>query len=634
MSESRVTGYSVAGVVVAVGSDVDGVQVGDAVAAAGAGYAHHAEYVDVPANLVMPMPAGLGFREASTVTLGGIALHAVRRADFRLGELAVVFGGGILGLLAVQLLRCGGVRVAVVDLDDGRLKLATALGAERVINARATDPVEEVKNWSGGKGADGVLFSASTSSSEPLSQAFKMCRKKGRVILVGVCGMQINRDDMYVNEVDLKISTSYGPGRYDKNYEEKGHDYPYAYVRWTEKRNMTEYLRLLCSGDIQLEEMINATYAIADAEQAFLAIQESDARPLMVLLDYGEPLVDEDRRPAKTCIELPGKRVCQRKQINVALVGAGNFARNMHLPILLKLKDKFCLRTVMNRTGTTAKDVATQFGAERVVTAYHEVLDDPDVDLVLICTRHDSHADLVLQALQSGKHVFVEKPLAVTHEQLQRVEDFYQAQTGNCPLLFVGFNRRFSPFLQEVQKVVARRVSPMSLHYRFNAGFFPAEHWVHDDGGRIVGEACHAIDVCSFLVGCRIASIGVEGIHPVQGQYSRRDNKCMVLAYEDGSMAIVEYLSLGHPALGKERIELHYDGKSVCIDDFKQMKGYGVPLTRQLTNIDKGHYQEWLHLHQSISSDTPEWPITLDCLLETTSVAIAAATERGVLDQV
>ncbi|MCP4551285.1 MAG: Gfo/Idh/MocA family oxidoreductase, partial [Bacteroidetes bacterium] len=456
------TGYSISGIVIAVGKGVEGYSSGDKVAAAGAGIANHAEYVDVPVNLVMKMPDKLGFKEASTVTLGGIAMQGIRRADLRFGEYGVVIGAGILGLLSIQMLKNSGVRAIAVDIDEQRLKLANELGAELTINPTKEDQVKLVTNYTGGYGADAVIFTAATSSSAPLSAAFKSCKKKGKVILVGVSGMEINRGDIYAKELDFIISTSYGPGRYDSNYEEKGMDYPYSYVRWTENRNMTEYLRMLSSGQINVEKLIHSVYGIEKVTEAFEQLDTVVPKPLMIILDYGEfqkvKLEELVNHPRKLILS---KTPVSKEKINVALVGAGSFATSMHLPNINQLSDKFKLHAIVNRGGQKATALGTQFNAKYSSTNIEDVLSDPEVDLVMITTRHDSHGPIVLKSLSAGKNVFVEKPLAVNHEEVDAIKDFYNSDAENKPLLMVGFNRRFSKYAQEIKKHTSKRINPL-----------------------------------------------------------------------------------------------------------------------------------------------------------------------------
>ena len=614
------TGYSISGVVIAIGEGVSGFEVGDSVAAAGAGLANHAEYVDVPQNLVMKTPKDMSFEYASTVTLGGIAMQGVRRADLKLGELCVVVGAGILGLLAVQMLRLSGVRVAVSDFDDRRLEIAKEYGAELVINPSKDDLLDTVNSWSGGFGADVVLFTAATNSSEPLSQSFQMCKKKGKVILVGVVGMQIKREDMYAKELDFLISTSYGAGRYDKNYEEKGLDYPYSYVRWTENRNMTEYLRLVHTGAIKLDKLIDSKYNIEQVTEAFESLQVSGAKPLMVLLDYGKVelgniknYLNHDRK-----VVLNSNPV-KKEIINIALVGAGGFATGMHLPNIEKLSSKYKLYAVVNRTGHKAKTVAEQYGASYTTTNYEDILKDENVDLVLIATRHDSHASLVLQALKAGKHVFVEKPLAINQAEIEQIKEFYSSDIANKPMLFTGFNRRFSKYAVEIRKHTDKRVNPMMIRYRMNAGFIPLDHWVHEDGGRIIGEACHIVDLMTSFTNSKIESISVESLTPKTEKYSSSDNKSITLKYADGSVACIDYFANGSKELAKEYMEVHFDGKTIVLDDYKTLKGYGVKIAEIKDELSqKGQYEELEVLYEVLKGNKKEWAIELWDMIQTT----------------
>lgn len=621
LDSSTVTGYSISGIVIAVGEGVEDFAVGDKVAAAGAGLANHAEYVDVPQNLVIKMPDSLDFKYASTVTLGGIAMQGVRRADLKMGEFAVVTGAGILGLLAVQMLRKSGVRVIATDLDNRRLNIAKELGAEVVINPNNEDAVAFVNNYTGGHGADTVLFTAATGSSKPLSDAFQMTRKKGQVVLVGVVGMEINREDIYPKELDFKISTSYGPGRYDKMYEEKGIDYPYAYVRWTEKRNMTEYLRLLSANDINVDKIINKTYDIQQVTEAFESLTSSK-KPLMVILDYGMPkLEDIDKyvnHPRKVMVN---NNPVNKDIINVALVGAGGFAIGMHVPNMQNMPSKYNLYAIVNRTGHKAKMAAEQYKANYVTTDYQEVLDDENVDLVMIATRHDSHAELTLKALKAGKHVFVEKPLATTQEQLDQIVEFYNSDQKNKPVLFTGFNRRFSSYASEIKKHTDNRVNPLLIRYRMNAGFIPLDHWVHEDGGRMIGEACHIIDLTSAIIDSSIVSVSCESITPNNGNYSSDDNKAIILKYKDGSVACIEYFAVGSKDLSKEFMEVHYDGKSIVLDDYKSLKGYGIKIKGiETKGSQKGQKEELIALYNTLKGADNKWPISLECMVETTKV--------------
>ncbi|MCA1902302.1 MAG: bi-domain-containing oxidoreductase [Candidatus Hydrogenedens sp.] len=612
-------GYSVSGIVIAVGEGINRFQPGDKVSAAGVGYAHHAEFVTVPENLVVKVPEEVSFEEASTVALGGIAIQSIRRANLQLGEFGVVFGAGILGLLTTQMLIASGIRTAVIDIDPHRLNIAKELGAELVINSNDENHVDKVINWSDGYGADAVIFTASTQQNEPLSQCFRMTRKKGKVVLVGVSGSEIKREDIYSKELDFLISTSYGPGRYDTQYEEKGVDYPYAYVRWTENRNMKEYLRLIHSKHIKLDRLIEKTYPIEQIADAFDCLSSQIPRPLIVLLQYGLPeekplLPDISQQIIHVNTSYTPKSV-----INVAIIGTGGFATNMHLPNLAKLKDKYSIYATMDRSAQQAKFVAEQYQAKYTTTNLDEILSDKQVDLVLITTRHDSHAEYCLKALQAGKHVFVEKPLAISQEELDKIKDFYLQGSGPKPVLLVGFNRRFSKYLTEIKKHTDKRINPLLIHYRMNAGLLPPDHWVFETGGRIIGEACHIIDTISFLTKSPIESISVESITPTTDRYSPVDNKIVILKYKDGSIACFEYFSVGSTEFGKEYMEVHFDGKTLVMDDYKSLKGYGQKINEiQTRTSQKGHFEELLALHDSITGKNPNWPIPLPELLQTT----------------
>ena len=620
LEKGKPTGYSLSGVVIGIGKDVDGFKIGDQVAAAGGGLANHAEYVDVPTNLIVKIPTKLDYLNASTVALGAIAMHGVRRANLQFGEFGVVIGTGILGLLTQQILIFAGVRVAVVDIDNNRLQIAKDLGAEIILNPQTDDPVSNIISWSNGQGTDAVIFTASTPSSAPLSQSFQMCKKKGRVILVGVSGMEINRSDIYSKELDLMVSTSYGPGRYDRNYEEKNLEYPYAYVRWTEKRNMAEYLRLLKKGVIQLDPLISNTYPVDRVMEAFSALRSSEQKPLMIILDYGQPDPDKYKDYARHQRKVYTIHKSSAKAtIKVALVGAGNFANSMHLPNLQKLKNKYSIHAICDENGYKSKYAAERYQAQYATSNYDELLQDKDIDLIMLCTRHDSHTELTLKGLESGKHVFVEKPLATNQSALDKITSFYSKSDNIKPVLMVGFNRRFSPYAQEIIKHTYKRINPLFIHYRINAGFIPLDHWVHENGGRIVGEACHIIDLMTYFTGSRIVTINFESLSPKTGSVSASDNKSIVLKYTDGSLATIEYLAVGNKNFAKEYMEVHFDEKTLVLNDYKSLKGYGLKLDEMPSNkSEKGHFEELKALSESLTGKNSNWPIELWDLVQTT----------------
>lgn len=624
---AKPTGYSLSGIVLAVGEGITDIKPGDRVAAAGAGIANHAEFVDVPRNLVMRMPDGLDYKSASTVTLGSIAMQGVRRANIQIGEFVVVYGTGILGLITVQLVKAAGGRCIAVDLDQRRLELAGKFGAEQAIDPlMESDPVKAVFHKTDGHGADIVIFTAATDKAFVLSQALAMTRKKGRLVMVGVYGKEVRREDLYQKEMDFLISTSYGPGRYDENYEQKGLDYPYAYVRWTENRNMTEYLRLLAAGAVDIASMIEGVYSIADVADAFETLEQPN-RPLLVLLDYGEPTDDTvtfDYKPGTFEIRKL-EAVDTEKRIRVGIVGAGNFAVGMHLPNLQKLSDKYEIRAICSRTGHKAKSIAEQFGAVYATTDYKEILSDPEIDLTMICTRHNLHGKMVLESLHAGKHTFVEKPLCTTQAELDDITALFNSkfktQNPKPPLLMVGFNRRFSKYAREIKKHVEKRINPLFIHYRMNAGYIPMESWVYSEegGGRIIGEACHIIDLFSCLIDAPVRAVSAVSLQPRTESVSASDNKSIVLEYEDGSVATLEYFALGSKEYPKEFMEVHFDEKTIVMDDYKSIQGYGLTIADiKSLYSDKGQLVELEELAKCLRGEKTDWPIVLTSIVETT----------------
>lgn len=610
------TGYSIAGIVTAVGPGVDNFKIGDRVAASGAGVACHAEYVNVPVNLVTRIPKHLDYQAASTVTLGGIAMQGVRRAGLQLGEFVVVYGTGILGLLALQLAKTAGARCLAVDLDQKRLSIAAEFGAEMTL---LPDEAEQtIFHYTGGHGADAVIFTAATSNPAALSQALKITRKKGRFVMVGVYGDKVNRQDLYEKEIDFLISTSYGPGRYDPVYEEKGLDYPYAYVRWTENRNLQEYLRLLADCAVQITPMIGKTYPIGQVDEAFAELEKSE-RPLLLFLHYGDPeqkALGGNYQPGRINLEYQTQKLASDR-IRVGIIGAGNFAVNMHLPNLQKLDNFYQIRAICSKTGAKAKTIAEQFGADYATTDYHEILNDPDIDLTMICTRHNLHGQMVLESLQAGKHTFVEKPLCTTREELDAIKQFYglpddpnqqsisqSSVTGEKkPWLMVGFNRRYSKYAREIKKHTDNRINPLILHYRMNAGYIPLDHWVHTEegGGRVIGEACHIIDLFSYIVDHPVKAFSCASMVPHTDSISMSDNKIITLEYEDGSIGTIHYFAVGSPKLGKEWMEVHFDGKTIFLDEYKTLIGYGIEIDKiQSKKSDKGQREELEELFKNI----------------------------------
>jgi predicted dehydrogenase/threonine dehydrogenase-like Zn-dependent dehydrogenase len=611
------TGYSAAGTVIAVGSEVEGIAVGDRVACAGAGIANHAELIDVPVNLCVPVPESLSFDLAATVTLGAIAMQGVRRTQPTLGETVVVVGLGILGQITAQLLSANGCRVIGTDVDPRRIGVAVENGMDIGINPKDGDLVERIIKLTDGVGADAVVITAASPSSDILAQSFQACRKKARVVIVGDVGLNMARSDIYAKELDVLISCSYGPGRYDAVYEEEGADYPIPYVRWTENRNMQEYLRLLAARRVRLDNMIQEPFPIDQAEEAYGKLSGDGEKPLLVLLKY-TPREGAMNRTLQVSAPAPIDG-----RIKMALVGAGGFAQGMHLPNLLKLKDKFDLRTVVSRTGLSARGAAERFGIANAATDYQTVLDDPQIDLVLIATRHDLHAEMTLAALNAGKHVFVEKPLSMTEEGLEAIETFYAANPKG-PLLMTGFNRRFSPAIVAAQEAMKNRTSPMIVNYRMNAGYIPSDHWVHGShgGGRNIGEACHIYDLFNALTGSQPVDVHACTIIPQSDHWRRDDNFVATMRYADGSVCTLTYTSMGAKSFPKERADIFVDGKVLVLDDYKQLAVTGGSGGWKGMTIEKGQMEELKALAEAFKGGG-RWPISLADQFSATRVSFA-----------
>jgi predicted dehydrogenase/threonine dehydrogenase-like Zn-dependent dehydrogenase len=601
------TGYSATGVVLEVGADIDDLQAGDRVACAGAQCAHHAEIIRVPRNLTVPVPDNLGFPEASTVTLGAIALQGVRRATPTLGESFVVIGLGILGQFTVQMLKANGCRVIGTDLDKERIQLALNLGMDAAIHPTEDNEIEQVVRLIDGIGADGVIITAATNSDEVVSTAFNMCRKKGRVVLVGDVGLNLNRADFYQKELDFFISTSYGPGRYDQIYEEQGLDYPVAYVRWTENRNMAEYLRLIAETKLNVKSLIAKTYPLEQAPQAYEALKDSSAKPLMVLLSYPQDT------EIKRTIPNPQAAAAGKDKIRMAIIGAGGFAKGMHLPNLQALSEDYHIQAIVSRTGHNANATAKQFKANYASTDYEQVLNDKEVDAVLIATRHNLHADMTLRALKAGKHVLVEKPLAINQDELQKIVAFYENSDATAPILLTGFNRRFSPYARRIQEITKNRSNPMILNYRMNAGYIPLDHWVHtkEGSGRNIGEACHIYDLFTYFTNSKVIEVTAHAIIPKTNHYSRHDNFVATMHFEDGSVATLTYTALGTNKYPKEQMEVYVDGKVLVMNDYKSLNIVGAATKGiQSKTMDKGQKQE-LEMFAKAIKPGGEWAIPL-----------------------
>ena len=602
------TGYSSAGIVIEVGSKVKNFLPGDEVACSGAQCAFHAEYIAVPENLCSLIPNGLNWDSASTVTMGAIALQGVRRLQPTLGETFVVIGLGLLGLISIQLLRANGCKVICVDISEDRINLAKELGADLAIHPDDNDFFSQIAMFTDGIGADGVIITAASSSDEIVSSSFKICRKKGRVVLVGDVGLNLNRDDFYLKEIDFLISSSYGPGRYDQNYEDLGLDYPVSYVRWTENRNMSEYLRLLSSGDIKLGKLISSKFSINEVSEAYNSVtNNTGSKPIIVLLNYPE----KDGKPITKKLINP-KSKPKEGRINVAIIGAGAYAKSTHLPLLENLNNRFSITAIVNKNGHKAEEIAKQYGAKVASTNYDDILNDPDIDALIVSTRHNLHAKIALEALDAGKHVLVEKPLSINLEELNNLDKFISSRKEKeVPVLLTGFNRRFSPYIQQMASLIKNRNNPFILNYRMNAGYIPLDHWVHGDegGGRNIGEACHIYDLFTFLSGSELVSISSDSIVPTSGKYSWDDNFIATLCFQDGSICSLTYTALGNQEYPKEEADLYVDGMLIHMNDYKKLEVFGGRGGKIKTTIqDKGLTNQLLAFSDAINSGG-EWPI-------------------------
>lgn len=616
-------GYSAAGRIIEVGDGIPDVRVGQWVACAGAQSAHHAEIIRVPRNLLTPIPDNVDPSHASTVALGAIAIQGVRRLRPTLGESFVVFGLGMVGQLTVQLLKANGCRVIAIDVNRARADLAARLGADSIIHADDVKGVDQVYRLTDGFGADGVVVTAASTSDTPMSQAFQMCRRKGRVVLVGDVGLNLNREDLFKKELDFLISSSYGPGRYDPTYEDGGIDYPHSYVRWTENRNMAEYLRLISRNQVQLAPLITNVIDIDRAPEQYAALRDG-AQAMGVVLRYSARQVG----PATNRkIENPSARSPRRGALRIGVVGAGGFAKGMHLPVMMSLPHSYSIRGVMSRSGHNAQTAAKQFAAHYATTSFDQLLNDPDIDVLLVTTRHDQHARLTLAGLEAGKHVLVEKPLALTQDELNSIVAFYESKPDG-PVLMTGFNRRFSPHAVRIREIVAERSNPMIISYGMNAGYAPLDHWVHgpEGGGRNRGEACHLYDLFTCLTGSRVATVSANTIDPATAHYSAADNFVASMTFSDGSVATLTYTALGSSDYPKETMELYVDGKVLRLDDYKTLTVTGSREKGVRTRtIEKGHRQELIEFATSISRG--EWPIPLWQQVQATDIALRVETQ-------
>lgn len=605
LGEPLPLGYCNVGKVIAVGEGVSEFKVGDRVASNG----QHAEFVAVPKNLVAHIPDNVTDEQAAFTVIGSIGLQGIRLLIPSLGETIVVTGLGLIGLLTAQLLVANGCKVIGVDVDESKLNLAEKWGVIP-FNPKNGDVVKFVAEQTYGVGADGVIITASAKTDEIISQAAKMSRKRGRIILVGVIGLNLSRAEFYEKELSFQVSCSYGPGRYDENYENRGNDYPLPFVRWTEKRNFEAVLQAISSGKIQVDEMVTEIVPLNDYLKIYGEIGSS--KSIASILKYNETEI-----VPKHTIQLKEAKYTGQKGV-IGIIGSGNFTKMTMLPALKGSGANY--KYIASKGGVSGTAMAQKHGFSHSTTNVDDVLKDTEVDLVLITTRHNLHANMTVKCLEAGKHVFVEKPLALNLEELQNV---IHAQQKSAKTVMVGFNRRFSPHAEKMKALLGS--SQMNVIATMNAGNIPANVWVHDmlvGGGRIIGEACHFIDLITYLTGSKVKAVCMNamGVNPEENT----DNASILLKYENGSSGVINYFSNGSKAYSKERVEVYSQERTLIMDNFRTTVGYGIKgFSKLKTSLDKGHQNQFHKLiAQTKSGGNPLIPF--DEIVNTTKASFAA----------
>ncbi len=608
-------GYCNMGTVIEVGKGVEGFRQGDRVVTNG----KHAEVVGVPKNLCVKVPDAVSDEAAAFTVLGSIALQGIRLANPTLGETVVVTGLGLVGLLTVQLLLANGCRVIGFDFDAAKVDLARNLGADAVKISSTKDPIASAEMFSRGRGVDAVIITASTNSSDPIHQAAVMCRKRGRIVLVGVTGLELSRADFFEKELSFQVSCSYGPGRYDPNYEEKGQDYPVGFVRWTEQRNFEAVLDMMADKRLDIAPLVSHRFSINDAEKAYELF--SSAEPALgVLLHYSEDNLDSQAN----LVILEGDTDSLRtNKTSVSFIGAGNYASAVLIPAFKSTNVR--LRVISCREGVSGVHFGKKFGFEQVTTDTQKIFQDEGTSAVVITTRHHNHAEYVISALDSGKHVFVEKPLCLSEQELRKIETCYNALEQK-PILTVGFNRRFAPQIQKIKSLLIEVDEPKSFVMTVNAGAIPADHWTQDleiGGGRLIGEACHFIDLLRFLAGAPIKNYGRVSLNA-----ETDDTFSIIMSFADGSIGTLNYFANGPKSLSKERLEVFAGGGFLELDNFKKLRGKDWPGFNKLNLIsqDKGQ-NSCANAFINATEGKAEIPIPVSEIFEVTRVCCALAKE-------
>jgi predicted dehydrogenase/threonine dehydrogenase-like Zn-dependent dehydrogenase len=614
-------GYCNVGQVLETGRGVEGFVVGDRVASNG----KHAEVVSVPVNLCARIPDVVSDEEAAFTVIGAVALQGIRLVQPSLGETVVVTGLGLIGQITVQLLRAHGCRVLGIDFDPAKLEMAKSFGAEVVNLDAGEDPVKTAERFSRGRGVDAVLVTASTKSSEPMHQAALMCRQRGRIVLVGVTGLDLSRDDFFKKELTFQVSCSYGPGRYDVNYEEKGQDYPVGYVRWTEQRNFEAVLDMMADGRLDVKPLISHRFALEQTGAAYAVVGGSEPS-LGILLEYLSRSDKSDTVMRESTVNLAGLRPVTGigRQTSVAFIGSGNYATAVLIPAFKEAGGR--MRSVASSGGVSGVHAGKKYGIEETTTDTNRLFTDPEVDALVITTRHNSHARFVLQALEAGKHVFVEKPLCLTLAELGEIEAAYtrQREQGKTPLVMVGFNRRFAPQIQRIKTLLAGVSGPKSFVMTVNAGALPADHWTQDPevgGGRIIGEACHFVDLLRFLAGSPIVANSRLAMTSATG-----DTLSLQLGFADGSIGTVHYFANGCKTFPKERLEVFAAGRVLQLDNFRKLRGFSWPgfSKMNLWRQDKGQGSCAKAFVDAVRQCGPA-PIPFEEIVESSRVSILLA---------
>lgn len=613
-------GYSNVGRVISVGKEIQGFKVGDRVLTNGP----HADIVRVPQNLSAIIPDEVSDEEASFTVVGAIGLQGIRLANPELGETFVVTGVGLIGLLTVQLLCAQGCRVLAIDFDEKKLNLASQFGAAICNPAKGEDPVAAGLAFSRGRGVDGVMITASTQSNDLVSHAAKMCRKRGRIVLVGVAGLELNRADFYEKELTFQVSCSYGPGRYDTKYEDMGQDYPLGFVRWTEQRNFEAVLDMLASGKLNVDPLITHRFSFEEAPKAYDLLSE-DKSALGIILDYAS----EDCERVVTEVVLQSDQQFVPNKPVLGFVGAGNYASRVLIPAFKAAGGQF--HTISTSGGVNGVIHGTKAGFMSASTDTQAMIENPEINTLVIVTQHNSHAAFVTAGLAAGKNIFVEKPLAITDEGLKGIEKAYYTASlkETSPRLMVGFNRRYSPHIQKMHRLLQSVKEPKSFIMTMNAGAIPADHWTQDaelGGGRIIGEACHFIDLMRFLAGSKIVSVQARRMGDSNGVQVDEDKASITLGFADGSFGTVHYFANGSNSFPKERIEVFAAGRVLQLDNFRKLSGYGWPGFKKMNlwQQDKGQKACVVAFLESIEKGLP-CPISAEDVFEVARVSIEAA---------